>query len=203
MANPITGAIGHVLTGVVQLSARTPAQGSTARRAPVAPADRVTRSMTAAALAGPLPAYVPVQDDDHDVQSGAARQRYSSLKLSSSHPFQYTTASIPYPPTAPHSKNPPEGIEAVFGASTRYYDMKLTPAQAPSTLERFDVFPFTARQSTRAVSVDTTRASSLNAYHSMSLPLCKGDLKPSQDPDEPKRSTCSKYISSKISLCGR
>lgn len=117
VGNPVTGAIGHVLTGVAQLSTRTPAHGA-ANPAPAAPSGRVTRSMTAAALAGPLPAYVPVQDGDHDVQSGIARKRYSSLQLSNSHPFQYTTASIPYPRTAPFSKTPPEGIEAVRGPST-------------------------------------------------------------------------------------
>lgn len=163
MANPITGAIGHVLTGVVQLSARTSAPGPTGSRAPAAPSTRVTRSMAAAALTGPLPAYVPVQDDDHDVQSGAARPRFSSLGLSNTHPFQYTTASIPYPPTAPYLKTPPEGIEAVFGPSVKYYDMKLTPAQAPNTLDRFEIFPYPIRQS--------TRAASLNKYHSMCLSL--------------------------------
>lgn len=133
VANPVTGAIGHVLTGVAQLSASTPTPGP-GNPVPIIPSGRVTRSMAAAALAGPLPAYVPVQDDDHDVQSGAARQRYSSLQLSNSHPFQYNTASIPYPPTAPFSKTPPEGIEAVFGSSVKYLDMKLTPPQAPNTL---------------------------------------------------------------------
>ena len=169
MANPVTGAIGHVLTGVVQLSARTPAPRPTTQRTPAAPSDRVTRSRTAAAPAGPLPAYVPVQDDDHDVQSGAARQRYSSLKLSNSHAFQYTTASIPYPPTAPYQKTPPEGIEAVFGSSVKYLDMKLIPPQAPNTLKRFEIFSFPTRQS--------TRASSLNTYHSTCTLFYKGDSK--------------------------
>ena len=165
MTDPFTGAIGHVLTGVVQLSAQTPAPGlTTPRKTPVAPSDRVTRSQTAAALAGPLPAYAPVQDDDHDVQSGAARQRYSSLNL---HPFQYTTASIPYPPTAPYLKNPPEGIEAVFAPSVKYYDVKLTASKAPDLLERFEIFPFTTRKSTRAADQGSTRATDSNKYHSM------------------------------------
>ena len=115
--------------------------------------------MAAAALAGPLPAYVPVQDDDHDVRSGATRPRSSSLGLSNTHPFQYTTALVPYPPTTQYLKNPPEGIEAVFGFLVKYFDMKLIPAQAPNTLERFEIFPYTTRQS--------TRAASLNKYYSM------------------------------------
>lgn len=53
MANPTTGVIGPVLTGVTQLS-HHPAQGPTARRALAARSDRVTRLGTAAALAGPL-----------------------------------------------------------------------------------------------------------------------------------------------------
>ena len=134
VANPVTGAIGYVLTGVAQLSARTPTPGP-ADPAPAVPPGRVTRSMAAAALAGPLSAYVPVQDDDHDVQSGTARPRYSSLRLSNNHPFQYNSASIPYPPTAPFSKPLPEGIEAVFGPSVKYLDMKLIPPQAPKRLD--------------------------------------------------------------------
>ncbi len=177
MAAPITGAMGHILTGVAQLSARTLASGPTARRAPAAPSDRVTRSMTTAALTGPLPDYEPVQDDDHDVQSGAARQRYSSLGLSSSHPFQYTTASIPYPPTAPYLKIPPEGIEAVFGPSVKYYDMKLSPAQAPNTLELFEISSFSTRQSTRAADTNGAQATTLNKYHSMSLAISQKDTK--------------------------
>lgn len=171
LPNPITGAIGHVLTGVAQLSASTPASGP-ANVAPAASSGRMTRSMTrsmnAAALGGPLPVYVPVQDGDHDVQSGAARPRYFSLQLSKSHPFQYNTASIPYPPTSPYSKNPPEGIEAVFASSVRYLDMKLIPPQAPNTLEKFEIFSFSSRQS--------TRAADLNKYHSMFPLYCKVGL---------------------------
>lgn len=194
VANPVTGAIGHVLTGVVQLSANTPAPGP-ANPAPAVPSGRVTRSVTTARLAGPLPAYVPVQDDDHDVQSGAARQRYSSLKLSNSHPFQYTTASIPYPPTAPFTKKPPEGIEAVFGASIKYLDMKLTPPQAPSTLEKFEIFSFATRQS--------TRAADMNAYHSMLALRYEKHFIMIIHADEAKRSMYSRYILLRIFLCGQ
>lgn len=120
--------------------------------------------MIVAAFAGPRPAYVPVQGDDHDVYSGAARQRYIALKLSNSHRFQYTNASIPYLPTAPFPNNPPEGIEAVSALLVKYLDMKLTPPQAPNTPEHFRFLSFTTRQSIRAAGMDTTQATSSNKY---------------------------------------
>ena len=85
-----------------------PAQGPVARRAHAAPSDRVTKLMTAAAHAGPLPASVSVQDSE------VAQQRYSWLKRSNSHPFQNTNASILFLPTAPYLEYSPEGIESVL-----------------------------------------------------------------------------------------
>lgn len=59
-----------------------------------------------------------------------------------------------------------------FFDKLKYFNKKLASAQDRNTLERFEKFSFTARQPTRAVSVGTTRACSLNAYHRMYLLLC-------------------------------
>lgn len=107
------------------ISVSSPARGRTARPALAALSGKVARLMIVAALAGPRPAYVLVQGDDRDVHSGAARQRYIALKLSNSHRFQYTNASISIPPTATFPKSPPEGIEAVFAPLVKYLDIIL------------------------------------------------------------------------------
>ena len=176
MANLVGDLGGHILGGVAQATFGGQAQQAGAGPAGAGPANpasgrgvvapgRTTRSMARALAAGQVPNYQPIPDGDHDAQAtqgSRARPRFFSLELSNFHKFQYTIASIPYPPTAPFLGNPPVGIEAVPGG-VKYYDMAILPGPSAQGLDRFELQAFPTRQ--------TTPGSGAHNYHSTNRTL--------------------------------